>query len=310
VSLALGARYDAISYYNESHIDPKISGHRTFSRVTPKIGLNVRVSDAHSVYANVGGGVEAPAGNETDPVGTFGDDTVLAINPLLDPIRSTTFELGTKHVTTLGGADGPALSYDAALYHTDVRNEIVPYRGGRFYYTAGRVRRTGAELGVELGLQQGLTLRGAFTYARNTYAAYVVDSVHYGRPGAFADYSGNRVVGLPNVIFDVGTVLRPPAWRWVRLELDARGQGSYFADDANAVTVPSFTIVNATLGLGDGIPLPGRFELRGFVAVNNITDRRYIESSFLNPDIVGGVPMAYEPGLPRHVVVSLSLGVR
>jgi outer membrane receptor protein involved in Fe transport len=107
------------------------------------VGVLWRVTPESSLYANLGGGVEAPAGNETDPASTFGQDTVTALNPLLDPIRSTTWEVGAKHLRTAGGGFVRALGYDAALYWTEVRNEIVPYRGGRFYFTAGEVRRRG-----------------------------------------------------------------------------------------------------------------------------------------------------------------------
>ena len=34
----------------------------------------------------------------------------------------------------------------------------------------------------------------------------------------------------------------------------------------------------------------------------------YIGSAFLNPDVVGGVPVAFEPGRPREVVVGLTVG--
>jgi hypothetical protein len=43
------------------------------------------------------------------------------------------------------------------------------------------------------------------------------------------------------------------------------------------------------------------------VTVQNLSDKRYIGSAFLNPDVVGGVPVAFEPGLPRQVLVTLSL---
>jgi hypothetical protein len=44
------------------------------------------------------------------------------------------------------------------------------------------------------------------------------------------------------------------------------------------------------------------------VRVENLADRRYVASAFLNPDVVGGEPVAFEPGLPRQVVVSVALG--
>jgi len=37
-------------------------------------------------------------------------------------------------------------------------------------------------------------------------------------------------------------------------------------------------------------------------------DETYIGSAFINPDIVDGVPVYIEPGLPRNIVASVSFG--
>ncbi len=306
--LILGARYDDIAYDYQNYLDPRLDARKSFTGVTPKIGVTYRPTPTHSLYASVGGGVEAPAGNETDPASTFGQDTVTALNPLLDPIRSTTYEVGTKQAVTLDAA-GPLrlLSYDAALYQTDVRNEIVPYRGGRFYFTAGRVRRRGAELGLRLDVAGGVSLTTALAYAHHIYHDYVVDSVHYGRPGAFANYAGNRVVGVPEFTYAATLGFAPKAWNPVRMQLGVQGMSDYFADDANQVRVPAYGVTTLTVGLGEPVRIGGGVGLRGFVTVNNLLDRRYSASAFLNPDVVGGEPMAFEPGLARQLLVSLSL---
>jgi iron complex outermembrane receptor protein len=307
--VSLGARYDAIGYYNQNFITPRIDASRTFSRTTPKLGVTWKLSSTHSLYASVGGGVEVPAGNEVDPAGTFGQDTVTSLNPLLDPIRSTTYEVGMKRI--LVGGDAAFLrsaSYDVALYNTEVRNEIVPYRGGRFYFTAGRVRRQGAELGLTLGAAGGVGARGALTINRHRYTEYQVDSVHYGAPGRVANYAGNRVVGVPDLHYGAALSYSPDAWHGVRLEGGVAGVGRYFADDANAVEVPGYTLLNATLTFDRAIALHRSGGVRGFLSVNNLTDRRYVGSAYLNPDVVGGVPVAFEPGRPREVVVGLTFG--
>ncbi|MDP3775510.1 MAG: TonB-dependent receptor [Gemmatimonadales bacterium] len=311
VSVTLGARYDAIAYDYNDFITPALDAGRTFSRVTPKLGVTYRLGAAHALYASAGGGVEAPAGNEVDPPGTFGQDTISALSPLLKPIRSTTFELGTKHVMPLG-EDGllSALAYDIAVYRTDVMNEIVPYQGGRFYLTAGRARRSGVELGLSVHAAGGWQLRSALTYSRNTYEAYVVDSVHYGRPGFFADFSGNRVVGVPDFVYSASLAWSPETAGPFTARLAIQGMSRFFADDANAVTVPGYGIVNLTVGVAEPIGIGRGVGLRGFVTVNNVTDRRYTASAFLNPAFVNGEAVAFEPGLPRHLVVSLEIGRR
>ena len=316
--LTLGARHDAIRYDYRSHTDPTLNAVKTFSRTSPKVSALWRLGPGQSVYASVGGGVEAPAGNETDPAGTYGQDTVTAINPLLEPIRSTTYELGTKRVAVPRGA-GPLLSaaYDVALYLTDVHNEIVPYRGGRFYFTAGRARRAGLEVGGTAALRGGVTARVAGTLSRNRYEDYTVDSVHYGRPGQIADYSGNRVVGVPDWFWSSQLAWAPRAAARLGLEarLGAQGTSRYWADDANTIRVPEFTTASATLALGaapghESALAFGGLGVRAFVTVENLFDRRYIGSAFLNPDVVDGAPLVYEPAPPRTVVVSLSLHAR
>jgi urease beta subunit len=44
--------------------------------------------------------------------------------------------------------------------------------------------------------------------------------------------------------------------------------------------------------------------------VSNVFDRRFIGSAYTNPDIVNGAAVAYEPGAPRSVLISLSLSSR
>jgi outer membrane receptor protein involved in Fe transport len=93
----------------------------------------------------------------------------------------------------------------------------------------------------------------------------------------------------------------------VRLEAGVTGAGAYYADDANQVRVPGYTLLNATILLREPLRLGGVVAGRGFVSVNNLANRRYIASAFLNPDVVNGVPVAFEPGSPRELVVGLTL---
>lgn len=312
LTLQLGARYDAIAYNYRSFLPapPVRSDHRDFSRVSPKLGINWLVGSTQSIYANVGGGIEVPAGNETDP--TPGAPPAL-LNPLLDPIRSTTYEVGFKSMPSLVGGNTFVVGYDVALYDIEVTNEIVPYNGGRYYLTAAKARRQGAELGINAQSTSGLFGNGAFTLSKNVYANYVVDSAVIfptdpTKAGKRADYSDNDVVGLPSALANVEVGTEVPGFRSLRLKAGIEHSGKYFADDANRVRVPSFTIFSLGAELRDPIMIAGGVGIRGFVAVKNLTDKRYIGSAFLNPDLVGGAPAAFEPGMPRTVIVSLSLG--
>jgi iron complex outermembrane receptor protein len=309
VNLEVGARYDDIRYDYRDHITPQVNAAKSFRRLTPKVGVSFLATPALSFYANLGGGIEAPAGNETEPAGTFGQDTVVAINPLLEAIRSTTYELGTKHFFDVGRAYLGLVSYDAALYRTEVRNEIIPYRGGRFYFSAGRVRREGAELGTAVDGVRGFSFRGSMTWSRNRYTEYVVDSVHYGVPGRTANYAGNDVAGLPDVFYGLSVAHDISIGLPLAARVDTRGVGDYFLDDANSVSVAGYQTVDLTLSLHP-LAMGGAARLSGFVTVSNLFDRRFIGSAYTNPDIVNGAVVAYEPGAPRSVLISLSISTQ
>ena len=307
--VTVGVRSDNVSYDYQNYITPRIDASKTFNAIVPKLGVTYRLSERHSVYANIGGGIEVPAGNETDPAGTFGQDTVTAINPLLDAIRSTTVEIGTRHALgpqRLGPLALQSLDYDAAAYLIDVTNDIVPYRGGRFYFTAGKTRRMGVELGVNARTSFGLGVRGAATISDNRYVDYVVDSAHYGRPGFTARYDNNRVVGLPRYLGSLQATWVPPMWSRLTIGAGVLVTGGYPVDDANIVGVPGSDVWNMSVAAPEIATFSG-LSLGGVLSVENLLDRRYVGSGYLNPDVVAGVPLFIEPGLRRTVLVSLQL---
>jgi iron complex outermembrane recepter protein len=311
-SLLLGGRYDHVTYYSESFIEEGYGLQtKNFEKFTPKAGLTYMISPTHSIYANLGGGVEVPAGNETDPAGTFGQDTVYLMNPLLEPITSTTFEIGTKQLMYI--ADNSLLktfSYDLALYYITVNNDIIPYRGGRFYFTAGETNRMGLEAGFNLQFNYGLAFQGSLTYSQNKYNDYKVDSVHYGNPGHIADYKDNKVAGIPDMFYSAGLQYAPDFFYGTYVSLSFNGLGSYFVDDANKTEVPSYSLINASFGIKDAIKITDFLNISGFISINNLADTKYAASAFINPDLVSGAPVFLEPGLPRNIVASVSFGIK
>ena len=202
-----------------------------------------------------------------------------------------------------------SVAYDVAGYLTNLTNEIVPYRGGRFYFTAGEARRMGVEIGLTATAKHGFSIQSALTLSKNTYEKYMVDSVNYSlaKAGSIANYAGNKIVGIPGYFYSTGVTFAPTdAPLGLALQANIQGTGRYFADDANLVNVPDSHV----LGLGiraDRLLHVGDTFVRGFVTVDNVGDRKWVGSAYLNPDIVGGVPLVYEPGTPRSVVVSFSV---
>lgn len=310
--LLLGARYDRLSYNYRSFLaaPPVRSDSKDFSRVSPKLGASWLLNSTHSIYANYGGGIEIPAGNETDP--TPGASPAL-LNPLLDPILSTTYEVGFKGAPSMSGSAPISVNYDVALYNIEIKNEIVPYNGGRYYLTAAKARRQGAEIGFGASVPSGVFANAALTFSKNRYLTYVVDSAVIfptdpTKAGKRADYSNNNVVGVPSAVANIELGTTVPGVRALRIKGGVEHYGEYFADDANAVRVPAYTLLNVTAEMRSPIVAANGWGVRGFVSVRNIADKKFIGAAFLNPDFVGGAAAAFEPGMPRSVTVSLSLG--
>lgn len=189
----------------------------------------------------------------------------------------------------------------------------MPYNGGRYYLTAAKARRQGAEIGLGATTVAGVFANAAITMSKNRYLNYVVDyavifPTDPTKAGKRADYSNNEAVGVPGAVanFEVGTSIS--GCRALRVKGDVEHYGKYCADDANRVNVPGYTLMNVTAELRNPIVHANGWGVRGFVSVRNVADKLFIGSAFLNPDFVGAAPAAFEPGLPRTVTVSVSLG--
>ena len=312
LSLLLGARYDRVAYNYRTFFNPAATlkaQTKEFERVSPKLGINWRVGSASSVYANVGGGLEVPAGNETDQPPT-GPVTGALLNPLLDAIRSTTYEVGFKSLGLSLAQGAAVLGYDVALYTIDVRNEIIPYNGGRYYQTAAQARRNGLELGVNAATRVGLFANVALSLNDHTYSNYIIDStVISPTTTGKVDVSDNDVMGVPRHTINGDVGFEVPGYRNLRLSANMDHSGEYWADDRNTVRVPGFTVYGVKAELRNPIVAKNGVSVRAFLSVQNVTDAEYVGSAFLNPDPgTGGQPAVFEPGAPRAVTVSFSLG--
>lgn len=309
VSLILGARYDNVTYYSESYM---VQGYglqqKSFERLTPKAGITYLFSPTHSIYANIGGGIEVPAGNETDPTSAFGDDKVYLLNPLLEAIKSNTYEIGTKQVVFFGNHNFvKSVMYNAAFYYIDVTNDIIPYQGGKFYLTAGKTNRYGIELSFNTELDYGLSFDANLTYSANKYADYTVDSVHYGKPGKLVSYKDNKVAGIPDYFYKTTLKFNPEFFNTISLAFSVKGVSSYYVDDINITQVPSYAVCDLTLNIEKPVVLTGNIKLGAFVNVSNLFDIKYAESAFINPAFVNGAPVYLEPGLPQNISAGVKL---
>jgi len=316
LSVFLGGRLDAVSYYSANYLDGGTFKNlpidkKVFEKFIPRFGVNYRLDDNNSVFVSFGGGIEVPAANETDPTPEFGNDTIFIINPLLDPIISTTTEIGWKlFLPKSNWYNNFDLTF--AAFNIDVVNDIVPYRGGRYYFTAGKTNRKGVELGLNIQTEMGIKFNSAFTFMSTEYTDYKIDSAFTSpkTPGKFAVYNGNKIAGIPSNNFFISLGYVAKALNDLEVSLNVNSISNYFVDDANKVEVPSFTTLGFRLQTGTLLNISENMPLSLYANVSNITDAKYAASAFVNPDLLNGEPIYLEPGMPRNFMIGLKIRVQ
>ncbi len=312
ISLLLGMRYDIVSYYSNSFYEAGVDTlppyeAKHFKKLSPKAAIAYNFSDRHSIYASYGTGIEVPAGNETSPSDEYPN---LQVNPLLQPIISSTVEFGSKQMLSFNRDLQFTMNYDLALFYIMVENELVPYSGGKFYMSAGKTNRIGGEAAINLSLLDMLFLNTSFTYMNSKYSDYVVDLglLNSKDQGKYLNYKDNSLAGVPDFFYNISLKARFEALAYFFAEINLRGVSKYKSDDANLYEVPGYNILNLTIGLDEDIQLFDGLKCRVYANLNNLLDTKYAASSFINPTIDKTTKAAYylEPGLPRNFSVGIS----
>jgi iron complex outermembrane receptor protein len=279
--LSAGGRYDWVRFDLDDRFltDGDDSGGRTMAALSGNVGVSWFFGQQLVPYLNVSTSFETPTTTElvNKPDGSGG------LNAELGPQRAVNYEIGAR------GQPLPNVSYSVAFFLGRITDAIVqgPEVGGRaFFRNAGKTHNDGAEVGVSVAPIHGLTLNGAYTYARYRFASYQLAD------GTVLD--GNRLPGVPEHFWRLGFRAALPADFYV--DADHTISSSLVADDANQIWVDAWGagVTNLRLGWGGHA---GQVEIAPFLGINNLWDRRYVGAVTLNG--VGG--RVFEPA-PRRVI--------
>ena len=291
VRLTAGLRADHMRYdYDDRLTTPDTSRHRrpadgsrSFTHVSPKLGLTYQVTPSASLFGSYRHAFRAPSEGQLFRQGS-------ALNTIdLDPVRADNLEMGVR-VTPRRG-----LSFDLSVYRLDKRDDILPFRdpidGTTIAVNAGKTRHRGLEAGAEWsGARFGI--QGAYASGRHTYEEWIVD------PAAGVDLSGFEQESAPRH-FGSATLRANPIPR-VTAAAEMAVVGGYWMDASNTTRYGGHTLFNARgqVDLVTGV--------RVFVKALNIFDRLYAESASYT--IARGRELA--PGRPRTVFAGVELDWR
>ncbi len=234
-SIALSGRYNwaRIVTRDESGEAPAIDGTGTYRRFNPAAGATWTSEGGTNVFGGVSQGMRVPSPVEltcADPNAPCTLPNIFVADPPLAPVRATTYEVGVR------GRAGTNAFYSAAIYRTDLADDIQFVSAGTgavnagYFRNVGRTRRQGLELtgGASSGPFRVLaryssldaTFETGFTESSSNNAT--ADAL-----GNIEVQPGNRLPGLPGSTFRlrvdwaqgpfaVGVSIIAASWQYAR----------------------------------------------------------------------------------------------
>ena len=282
LALTGGLRLDRMRFEANDGLtrDGDQSGTRTFSSVSPSVGLSFDAGPAQ-LFAQYSTAFETPTASELSnrPGGGGG------FNQRVDPQVTRGFEIGAR-----GAFPDARLRFDVALYRLEVDDLISAYEdadGREVYGNLAANTHDGIEASLTWQATDALEVAARYTGSR-----FVIEE------SSDASLVGNRVPGVPSRRLYLHTEFSHDGW-WGRIS--GQGVPSYYTDNANSAEAPRY--VRADLSLGHkGIETTG-LTVKPFVTVNNVLDEQYAGSVVVNA--FGG--RYYEPAPERSFSAGLNV---
>lgn len=251
---------------------------KTYTDISPRLGVNYRLLESLHVYGNVSTGIQTPTEGE------IGD------NPDLKLVKIRNYELGAK-------VRQRQWTGDAAIYFSPVENEVmqVVTEGGESeYVNAGRTEKKGFEVAGSYRPVPEVTLGATYAYSHYRFDEFA-EPVRSGRTQTSVDRSGNQLPYIPKHQSSFTASYRHSSG--VKAGVQLHNWGEYYRDNANSEKYGGYAfLTNARVGYEND-------RLDVGLNVDNATDKRYAVE--VEKD-TGGVSR-YTPAIPRHFMTRLTV---
>ncbi len=289
----------SVTLSDRSGTTPDLNGSHSYSRVNPAAG-GTWSSATTTVHANWSQGMRVPSPVElacADPNAPCTLPNVFVADPPLAPVVATTLEAGAR------GTWGAGVSWSAAAYRTDLRDDVQFVAAGKgavnrgYFQNIGRTRRQGVELGAAAPLGD-VMVSARYSYTQATFqSAFVESSPNNSTANVDGDIvvaPGDSLPAIPRQLLKLRTLWTPREALALGATLVAASRQYARGNENNldpAGVVPGYAAVN----------LDFRWQLEPRLAlvanVGNLFNTRYQNFGILGANFFRGPGNTYAPAL-------------
>ncbi|HEX2163482.1 MAG TPA: TonB-dependent receptor, partial [Thermoanaerobaculia bacterium] len=277
-TVTAGARWDAIEM-SQADLLPgglDVSDRRRFEKVSPRLAVLWQATPAVTLYANAASAFQVPTRSELSATGGRA-----AFNADLGPQEARHWEVGGR------GTLGRRLTWETALFRTDVDDEILPrtvIEQQTVFGNVGETRHQGIELAAGWRPADRWRLDATYAWSHNRFTD-------------FGAHTGNVLPGFPEHRGTLGVGFEPTAA--LSLGAGVERNGTVHLDDANSETHRPTTLVSAWASW--------RWRaVELFLHGSNLTDERY--GAWIAVNDPNGFHFLPAPGRALTGGVALRLG--
>ncbi|MCC8363378.1 TonB-dependent receptor [Lysobacter sp. A6] len=247
---------------------------KTYTGISPKLGVRMQVGEGAQVFANVSRSLEPPS---------FGELTGGPGVTQVDMQEGTTFEVGTRVQHAKGWVD-------AALYHARIDGELLALNDAN----GNPLGTTNADRTVH----QGVELGAAWDWSSQwrTSVQYLFNDFRFDGDAVFGD---NDLAGVPRQ--QVRAELRFSPMQHLHIVPGVEWNDATWIDHANTLQAKGATVWNLRVG-GE---VAGRWSW--FADLRNVFDKRWIASTNVVADAGGVDGRHLLPGDGRGVFAGVEL---
>ena len=264
---------------------PGLDANKSGRLASYKLGLVYKPAANGTLYADFATGAEPPGGNSL----AFNASASSADNPIFDPQKARTLEVGTKW-----NVFGDQLRLTAALFRTVVSNLVAQDPVDLQYYQIGRERVQGVELGAVGQITAHWAVSAGYTFMDTRADGGIVSSAT--TTSAPATNGSGMLAYTPRGSFTAWSTWRLP--HHLTLGAGARYSGEMQRGHDGAVGTPASTDAYWVLDAMASYGINRHASLQ--LNVYNLFDKDYVAA-------INKSGYRYTPGAPRSAMLTLDI---